>query len=74
VGTPTVGLFGPGEPAVWFPYSEKNGHRFLHAAPECWPCHQDICEDNICWRELAVGQVVEAVAAALGRGKRVSEK
>jgi ADP-heptose:LPS heptosyltransferase len=70
VGTPTVGLFGPGDPAAWFPYPEKSGHRFLHAAPDCWPCHKDACDDNICWRELTVDQVSAAVAWALApRGR-----
>ena len=26
VGTPTIGLFGPADPAIWFPYSQEDGH------------------------------------------------
>jgi ADP-heptose:LPS heptosyltransferase/O-antigen ligase len=69
VGTPTVGLFGPGEPEVWFPYSPRLGHRFIHVAPDCWPCHKDVCPDNICWRELTPDRVLSVLAEIVGKRK-----
>jgi len=65
VGTPTLALFGPGEPAVWFAYSRRAGHQAIHAAPACWPCRKDVCEDNICWRELTPEHVQAVLAGML---------
>jgi ADP-heptose:LPS heptosyltransferase len=70
VGTPTLGLFGPGDPQVWFPYPARDGHRVLHVAPDCWPCHKDVCLDNLCWRELRVDMVLEALRGMVGKGVR----
>jgi len=61
VNTPTLGLFGPGEPTIWFPYPEQNGHRALHHPPECWPCYKDQCGKTVCWERLTVDEVVDAV-------------
>ena len=48
VGTPTIGIFGPGEENIWFPYtaafpdgSEK--HIALRKDVSCHPCHLDVC-------------------------------
>lgn len=43
VKTPTIGIFGPGEPEIWFPYPPEAGHRFFVADIECRPCHQNTC-------------------------------
>lgn len=43
VGTPTFGIFGPGEPEIWFPYAAGDGHRAFWADIECRPCHKDFC-------------------------------
>ncbi len=74
VGTPTIGLFGPGDPAVWFPYSERTGHRAIHQAPECWPCHKDICENTICWDNLTPDMVMVTIKEVLMKKQRVSTK
>ena len=42
VGTPTIGIFGPGEPDIWFPYERDFGHTALHKDVPC--CHRDFCE------------------------------
>lgn len=42
VGTRTIGIFGPGEPDIWFPYDEKLGHFAFHKNAPC--CHRDYCE------------------------------
>jgi len=42
VGTPTIGIFGPGEPDIWFPYEKSLGHSALRKDVPC--CHRDFCE------------------------------
>ncbi len=46
VETPTAGIFGPGEPDIWFPYSEAEGHKAFFADIDCRPCHKDFCPLN----------------------------
>ncbi len=58
-GTPTIGLFGPSDPAIWFPYPEKSGHRAVHAAPACWPCHKDVCNELACWMEVTPDGIMD---------------
>ena len=43
VGTPTIGLFGPSQPPIWFPYDQAAGHLALWQPIECRPCHQNFC-------------------------------
>ncbi len=44
VGTKTIGLFGPGEEDIWFPYPESEGHKALRVDVECHPCHLNFCD------------------------------
>ncbi|MCK5242801.1 O-antigen ligase family protein [bacterium] len=71
VNTPTLGLFGPGEPEVWFPYSKKKGHRVLHDPQSCWPCHQDECAKLDCWKHITPEYVIEIMAEVLQAKKNV---
>ncbi len=41
VGTMTIGIFGPGEPEIWFPYTQP--HRAFWSDIDCRPCHQNEC-------------------------------
>jgi len=71
VGTPTIGIFGPGEENIWFPYtaafpagSSKN--IALRKDVPCHPCHLDVCnrsgdEYMECMKSLSVGEVFDAV-------------
>ena len=66
VGTPTIGLFGPGEENIWFPYSEADGHLALRKDVPCHPCHLDVCNREgdgymECMKLLSVSEVFEAV-------------
>ena len=70
VGTPTIGIFGPGEESIWFPYPRERGHRALRMDVPCHPCHLDICnrrgeEFMECMKLLLVDDVVKAVAEAV---------
>jgi lipopolysaccharide heptosyltransferase II len=70
VGTPTIGLFGPGEEDIWFPYARASGHTALRIPVPCHPCHLDLCnrpgEDYMeCMKLLTVGEVLAAVERAV---------
>lgn len=68
VGTPTIGLFGPSRPEIWFPYPPEQGHAGLRPeVPDC--CGRDVCLRNSpCIDQLSVSQVCEAVERALEVG------
>ncbi len=42
-GTPTIGLFGPSQPHIWFPYDCAAGHLALWHEIDCRPCHKNFC-------------------------------
>ena len=72
VGTPTVGIFGPGEEQIWFPYAESFGHRALREDVVCHPCHLNVCtrpgESYMeCMKKLTPERVLDAVLKALDR-------
>jgi ADP-heptose:LPS heptosyltransferase len=79
VGTPTIGLFGPGQEEIWFPYDPADGHAALRKDVPCHPCHLDFCnrkgdEHMECMRRLTVDEVFahveRAVAHSSGRRAR----
>lgn len=53
-GTPTLGLISRNRPAMFFPYSETDGHRAYYARVECSPCNRDVCGDLRCLKRLTV--------------------
>jgi len=66
VGTRTFGLFGPGEPWIWFPYSLEEGHRAIYKPVPCRPCHKDFCPLNHeCMKAITVEDVLEAAKEIL---------
>ena len=75
VGTPTIGLFGPGEEDIWFPYDPVLGHKALRRDVPCHPCHLDLCTREgdgymECMKLLTVDEVTGAVEGALNRSIR----
>lgn len=50
VGTPTLGIFGPGEPEIWFPYDKP--HQVLYAEVPCGHCGLDKCPWMTCMDRL----------------------
>lgn len=75
VGAPTIGLFGPGEEDIWFPYDPALGHKALRKDLPCHPCHLDVCTREgagfmECMHLLTVDEVIGAVEAALNRSMR----
>ena len=60
LGLPTLSLFGPSEPAAWFPYRNAATHRFLVANASCRPCYgheRELCNDNHCMAEFSPAQI-----------------
>ncbi len=75
VGTPTVGIFGPGEPDIWFPYEQELGHAAIHRDIDC--CHRDFCglagEDYMrCMKLITPEDVFEKVQEILKNRNRES--
>ncbi len=73
VGTPTVGIFGPGEPDIWFPYDRRDGHVALKKDIDC--CHRDFCDlagDDYmrCMKLIRPEEVYETVEQILKEKKR----
>ena len=75
VNTPTIGIFGPGEENVWFPYhppfyENSAGHIALRKDVFCHPCHLNVCnrEGNgymECMKLLTAGEVFDEVRKRL---------
>ncbi len=66
VGTPTVGIFGPGEPEIWFPYGPP--HQYAYREISCSHCGHDVCPlpKLDCMDQLGVEDVEALVRQALG--------
>ncbi len=67
-GTPTIGIFGPGEENIWFPYGKP--HIAVRKNVPCHPCHLDYCnrqgtEYMECMKLLSVEDVFQAVISCL---------
>lgn len=74
VGTPTIGLFGPSNPRIWFPYSKAEGHVPLETgADDC--CGRDFCVRPVpCIESITPHCVLEAAESVLrGTSNRPAE-
>jgi heptosyltransferase-3 len=74
VGVPTIGIFGPGEENIWFPYSPEDGHLALRRDVPCHPCHLDMCnrsgqEHMECMTLLTVEDVYAGASRVLSTRK-----
>jgi heptosyltransferase-3 len=71
LGRPTVGIFGPTEPDVWFPYEGKGPFVLVTRNESCAPCHLHRCEDMRCLKAIGPEEVlakVERVYEGEGNG------
>lgn len=66
---PTVALFGPTDPTIWFPYDHLGIHRVLATRPHCHPCDLHSCDDWICMPGLEVTDVITALTKILFGGE-----
>lgn len=66
-GTPTIGLFGPSRPDIWFPYPNAAGHVALRAETDTC-CGRDYCvRPTACIESISPRKVLEAAESVLGR-------
>lgn len=61
VGTPTIGIFGPGQPEIWFPYTLEDRHLAIFKDIPCRPCHRHECDHMTCMKLIEVGDIMEGV-------------
>lgn len=66
-GTPTVGIFGRNEPATFFPYRPRLGHRAVYTGVWCSPCDLDECPHISCLRSISPDMVWNGVREILAR-------
>lgn len=70
VGTPTVALFGPADPAEFAPWGAPEKHRVLASPIGCRPCRVldwggDAPENHPCVRDITVALVLDAARRVL---------
>ena len=67
VGTPTVSLFGPANPAIWAPQGEQ--HTVIYKGLPCSPCDQVTCvrQTNECMTLIGVEEVLQSTLSKLER-------
>jgi ADP-heptose:LPS heptosyltransferase len=65
LGRPTVALFGPTDPHIWFPYANFGPYRVLHAGVDCGSCDRVVCPEHRCMAALSPDEVESAVHAVL---------
>jgi ADP-heptose:LPS heptosyltransferase len=65
LGTPTLALFGPTDPGLWFPYEGAGPFRVLARRPACHPCDRHLCDAFICLPELEPATVMQATMRML---------
>jgi ADP-heptose:LPS heptosyltransferase len=66
-GTPTVGIFGRNEPATFFPYRTRLGHRAVYTGVWCSPCDLNECPHVSCLRSISPEMVWSGVHEILER-------
>jgi heptosyltransferase-3 len=67
LGRPTVGVFGPTEPDIWFPYEGKGPFAVVTRRADCAPCHKHLCDEMDCLQEIAPETVYARVEGILPR-------
>ncbi len=70
MGRPTLALYGPTDPAIWFPYEDLGPYRVLCTHPACHPCDRHTCPEFVCLPELAADLVAETAGEMLAETGR----
>lgn len=63
LGVPTLALFGPTDPDIWFPYNSMGPFQVMALRPHCHPCDRHQCDEFICLPDLAAEGVTVAAKA-----------
>ena len=70
LGRPTLALFGPTQPEIWFPYTGFGPFRVLHAGVDCSACDRHLCPEQSCMRALSVESVLRNLEELLETARR----
>ncbi len=62
LGRPTLALFGPTAPEIWFPYEALGPYRVLCRPPHCHPCDVHVCDEFICLPAITPAEAAAAAA------------
>jgi ADP-heptose:LPS heptosyltransferase len=65
---PTIGVFGPTEPDIWFPYVDMGPFSVVTRDEECAPCHLHSCSDLRCLTGITAKEVYGELYELIGRG------
>lgn len=57
LGKPTVAVFGPSEPDIWFPYEAGGKAACVYEEVDCRPCHLHFCEHVKCLERVPATRV-----------------
>ncbi len=66
LGRPTVGIFGPTEPDIWFPYEGKGPFALATRREKCAPCHLHYCENMKCLDKIEVDDIIDKLSSVTG--------
>jgi len=66
LGKPTVALFGPTDPDIWFPYSGKGPFAVVSEGVQCSPCDLHRCEDMRCMDNIKQEKVIASLLSVTG--------
>jgi len=67
LGLPTLAIFGPSDPGIWFPYADQKHAELLVRNAHCRPCHLRDCPDRFCLEDISPESAAEALARLLER-------
>jgi heptosyltransferase-3 len=66
LGMPVVGIFGPTERDMWFPYSGMGPFDVITSGADCAPCHLHECDDMKCLNDISVDEVADGLGRVSG--------
>ncbi len=66
LGVPTVGIFGPTEPDIWFPYEGMGPFEVITRNEDCMPCHLHECDDMKCLENISPDEVADGLGRVTG--------
>ncbi|TCL75218.1 heptosyltransferase-3 [Hydrogenispora ethanolica] len=78
VGVPTIGLYGPTDPAQFYPYHPTR-HRYIYKALPCSPCYRfggglwqfvPKCSRPYCMEAISVAEVIDEMTGLLCQNRQ----